>query len=226
VIAPDPVAVRPTGFADLPTAVAALGLTVPCPVVALVGGAAGLTGDALSGLFSGTIAVAIREAGAVAVDGGTDAGVMRLLGRARHGFPLVGVAAVGTIAPPSGTGEAALEPHHTHFVLVPGNRWGDEAPYLARVATLAAGGAPAVTVLVNGGEITFEDCRLSIAENRPVLVLDGTGRTADTIASATTNPANCRDTRAVVLAQSPLVRVEHLSNRNAIAARLHELLTT
>jgi hypothetical protein len=119
----------------------------------------------------------------------------------------------------------ALEPHHTHFVLVPGDCWGDDAPYLARVATLVAGGAPAATILVNGGEITFEDCRLSIAESRPVLVLAGTGRTADTIASAAANPADCRDLRAVALAQSPLVRVEHLSNRRAIAARLRELLT-
>ena len=55
---------------------------------------------------------------------------MRLTGKAtaaagQH-IPLVGVAAFGTITLPGGDDrldKARLEPHHGHFVLVPGSKW-------------------------------------------------------------------------------------------------------
>ena len=70
--------------------------------------------------------------------------------------PLVGVIVRALAALP---GEAAAddaappEPNHTHLVLVPGSSWGDEAPWIARLASAIAGGRPSVTVLLNGGEI-------------------------------------------------------------------------
>ncbi|GIM98138.1 hypothetical protein Ato02nite_099310 [Paractinoplanes toevensis] len=223
------VAVRPAGLAELAATIEALGLSRPRPVVAVVGGAGLMDDDDLTDLFAHLIATAISRLGAVAVDGGTDAGVMRLLGRSRESgaFPLVGVAALGTVVFPGNPGGAEavpLEPHHSHFVLVPGADFGDEAPYLARTATLLAGGAPSATILVNGGEIAFEDCQLSVAEHRPVLVLGGTGRTADRIAAAAADPAACRDERAVELALSPWVRVTDVHNRRDAVAKLLELL--
>ncbi|GIE99375.1 hypothetical protein [Paractinoplanes rishiriensis] len=224
------VAVRPQTPADLPGAVAALGLGAPLPVVAVVGGAAGIdeqTMDELFTLFTDVIAPVIRERGAVAVDGGTDSGVMRLLGRARAAgapFPLVGVPALDTVHFPghrgAHPGTAALEPHHSHFVLVPGAKWGDEAPWLAGVASALSTGRGGVTVLVNGGEITVEDARCSVAEGRPVLVLAGTGRTADKIAAAVADPASCRDSRIAELAKSAIVRVADVADRTAAAAQL------
>lgn len=212
---------RPAGFDDLPRAVAELGLPTPRPVLALIGGAGRMGETDLAGLFAGAIASVIRQTGALAVDGGTDSGVMRLMGRARDGFPLVGVSIEELVEP---RGDVPLEPHHTHRVLIPGTEWGEDTRYLARVATLLAAGAPAVTVLVNGGEIAYADCFLSIQEERPVLVLAGTGRAADEIAAAASHPAGCRDERAVVLARSEWVRVEHATNRTAVAARLLEHL--
>jgi hypothetical protein len=97
------VAVLPSTLADLRRSVDELGLGAPLPVVAVVGGAGGIdeqTMDELSTVFTDVIVPVIRERGAVAVDGGTDSGVMRLLGRARAAgapFPLVGVAALGTV---------------------------------------------------------------------------------------------------------------------------------
>jgi len=215
---------------DLVAAVTALGLGTGRPVVAVVGGAAGLDDapvDSLEAVFAGPVAAVIRRFGAIAVDGGTDTGVMGMLGRAQPAapaFPLVGVAATRMVRGPGrGTGET-LEPHHTHFVLVPGAAWGDEAAYLARVATLLAGPAPSVTILANGGEIAFDDCRFSLAEGRPVLVLAGTGRTADRIAAAAADPAGCRDERAVTLALSPLVRVVDATDLAATENRLRALL--
>jgi len=224
------VAVRPSALTDLDDAVGALGLSGARPVVAVVGGAGFMRDSGLADLFAHLIVRVIRDHDAVAVDGGTDAGVMRLLGqgRSRDTFPLVGVAALGTVIFPGNPGTSTeavpLEPHHSHFVLVPGADFGDEAPYLARTATLLAGGAPSATILVNGGEIALEDCRLSVAERRPVLVLAGTGRTADLIAAAAADPGSCRDERIANLALSPWVRVTDVHNRTTAVAHLLELL--
>ncbi|MBU2668481.1 hypothetical protein KOI35_33705 [Actinoplanes bogorensis] len=218
-----------TGLGDVPAAVASLGLA-PRPVLVVVGGAAGLDDD-LATLFTTLIAPAVNRHGAIAVDGGTDAGVMRLLGRARAAgppFPLVGVAARGTVTFPghaNGNPDAApLDRHHSHFVLTPGDTWGDEAPYLAAVATTLAGPHPSATVLVNGGDIALTDTEHSLAHHRPVLVLSGTGRYADRIAAASTHPASCRDNRLAALAASPLVRVVDAHNRTSVARQLDELL--
>src|SRR5712692_7321254 len=113
-----------------------LGFHSPRPTLVLVGGAGGLN-DAdltrLRPLFVQALAPLANALGASVVDGGTDAGVIRLMGQARAEtgatFPLVGVAAVETVALPDASppraDAAPLEPHHTHFLLVPGDQWGD-----------------------------------------------------------------------------------------------------
>ncbi|HET6480321.1 MAG TPA: hypothetical protein VFG35_09830 [Actinoplanes sp.] len=216
------------GLDAVPAAVAALGLDRPRPVLVLVGGAGGLSDEKdLAAVFTDVLAPAVRRHHAIAVDGGTDSGVMRLLGQARDGFPLVGVAALGTVTYPGHPGTpipdaAPLEEHHTHFVLIePAREWGDEIPYLAAVASALSAG-PGVTVLVNGGELTLLDAEQSLARHRPVLVLAGTGRTADKIAAAATQPA---DDRFSAIAASPLVRVLDVTDHDAVAAALDDYLT-
>ena len=209
--------VRVEGWSDLPDAIAELGLTRSMPTLVSVGAAAALSGDdseRLEPLFAELTALAERQ-GAAVVDGGTDRGVMRLLGRARalgHGFPLVGVAVAELVAPTAyepDDGRCPLEPNHTHAVLVPGEAWGDEVPWLARVATIIADGAPSVTVLVNGGDITYADAEASIAEGRPVLVAAGSGGTADVVAAAARGESS--DERAQALVDGDLVRTVDLS---------------
>jgi hypothetical protein len=200
---------------DIPIALAALGLNGPGRVVVLVGGAGGLDADDLDNLgplFEQALVPVAERFGAFVVDGGTDAGVMHLIGRARSDagatFSLVGVAAAGTVsfpgAGPERVGAAPLDAHHTHFVLVPGADWGAESPWIAQVGTELAGGLPSATVLVNGGEIAYEDADHSLRAGRPVLTVMGSGRTAEDLASAVQGaPA---DKRAVRLAASGLVR--------------------
>jgi hypothetical protein len=109
-----------------------------------------------------------------------------------------------------GRGEV-LQPHHTHFLLVPGDHWGDESPWIARVATLLAGEAPSVTLLVNGGEISRQDVAHSLAAGRPVLVVAGTGRLADELAGSQE--------------RSPLLQVVDLAaGSDAVAGRLRAAL--
>ena len=142
----------------------------------------------------------MQQRAAVGVDGGTLSEVMRLFGEAYSAlaatFPLVGVAAVGTVQlpgeQPHQDDAAVLEPHHTHFVLVPGDDWGAESPWIARTATILAGDAPSITVLINGGQIAYSDVERSVQAGREVLVIDGSGRTADVIAAAVSGVTDVR----------------------------------
>ena len=172
---------------------------------------------------------ALDRWGAAVVDGGTDSGVMRVMGQARDSagasFPLVGVAAEGTVIVPGtlpAPGAAALEPHHTQVILVPGDAWGDESPWLSRVATAIAGGKPSLTLVVNGGQITYDDIEHSLRAGRPVIVLAGTGRTADTIAAAAHGQAE--DPRAAQVAASPGTRIVSLGDPQALYAAIGSVL--
>ena len=225
---------HPAGPGDVARAVSALGLGGPRPVLTVVGGAGGLDDelhDRLVTLFCEVIAPAVARHGGVAVDGGTASGVMRLLGRARAGgpeFPLIGVAAGGTVQFPGNRPKIddfqPLDPHHTHFVVVPGDAWGTESPYIPLVATAVAAGAPLVTLLVNGGDIALADALLSVAHGIPLLVLSGTGRLADRIAAAVAGHPPAGDERLARLAVSDLVRVVPVDDHIEVAGRLERHL--
>ena len=223
---------RPRRFADVAAAVGELGLDRGRPVLVVVGGASGIderSKERLRSLFSQVLVPVAKERNAAVVDGGTDSGVMQLLGQAleTHGAscPLVGVAVEKkVIVPPDASesgGRRALERHHTHFVLVPGSSWGDESPWLARVATEIAAGAPSATVLINGGEIALQDVANSVAAGRPVLVVKGTGRAADRIAAAL--DGDHTDAEAAHLASSSLVTAVSWPDGTAVRAALEKL---
>jgi hypothetical protein len=212
---------------QLADGVAQLGLRRGRPVVVLVGGADGMS-DA-DRMRAGTL---LRDAvfplldrlGAAVVDGGTDAGVMRAAGRARDAiggrFPLVGV----VLGEPVDQDNAPLEPYHTHLLLVPGSDWGDESPWIAGVASVVAGGEPSVTLVVNGGAITFADIGHSLDAGRPILVVAGSGRTADAVAAAVAGHA--ADPQAARAAASALTTVVELDDPAAVTAALESVLVT
>jgi hypothetical protein len=212
-------AVRPevvfcTNYLELPDNLSSIELCGSRPVLAIVGGASKIEAEDMARLeeiFLRAIAPVAERLGATVVDGATDAGVMRCIGQARSQingtFPLVGVAAVGTVVLPnekqSKEDAAPLEPNHTHFVFVPGQSWGDESPWLSYVAKVLAGGAPSVTIAINGGEITWQDIAWSVISGRSIIVLSGSGRTADKLAGALRGEAT--DVRGQLLADSGIV---------------------
>lgn len=229
-----PRSIRVREAADLPRLLAGAGLSIG-PVLVLVGGAAGLepgVEERLGGLFRDHLVPAVTRSGATVVDGGTESGVMRVMGSARSttgaSFPLVGVAAAGTVARPGDLDEeeadAQVDPNHTHILLVPGDTWGDESPWLSAVATALSEDHPSVTLLVNGGEIAYDDVHRSLTAERAVIVLAGSGRAADVIASANLDPR--ADERAQRIVASPLVRVVSLDAPDAVSATIHSLLTS
>lgn len=220
---------------DLGDAVVAIGIE-PRPVVLVVGGAAGISesdAESLRPLFDEVIAPLIESLGAAAVDGGTDSGVMRLMGQGRAtagaGFPLVGVAAAGTVQVPGDSpveGEMEdLEPNHTHFLLVPGDRWGDESPWLDRVTDCLADGRPSATILIDGGEIAEQDVARSVERGRPVVVLVGTGRLANELAAAVNGEPSRAQARQ--LASSGLIWAVDADQRAAeLSETIRDLLSS
>lgn len=185
----------------------------------LIGGAGKMTEadlNALRSIFTDALCPLAERVDAAIVDGGTDAGVMALMGQARatthSAFPLIGVCAVGTVFapgdPPPRPDAAPLEPNHTHFILVPGDNWGDDSPWLPKVARTVSEGRSA-TVLVNGGDIAWQDAEGSAEEGNPVVTVAGSGRTADALAAAVRGERE--DPRAERLIASELVSVAELS---------------
>ena len=179
---------------ELVGAVEQLNISTPRPVIVLVGGAGGIHSQhrLLIRQVIQELSIVAEQVGAIIVDGGTDSGVMADIGRARsesgHSYPLVGVAVKRLVTWPGmldslQESSAPLDSNHTAFILVAGSNWGDEVAYLARTGTLLAGKKPSVTILLNGGLIAADDLQSSINEGRQIIVLAGTGRYADKLAS-------------------------------------------
>jgi hypothetical protein len=122
-------------------------------------------------------AAAVRERLTV-VTGGTDAGVFSLFGAAmaEPTAPLVGVA-------PRDREGVPLEPHHTHFVLVDGDDWGDETPALLALAEALARLAPSVAVICGGGPVTRIEVAGHQRAGRPIVAVAGSGGVADELST-------------------------------------------
>jgi hypothetical protein len=192
-------------------------LNHPRPTLVIIGGAGFMADDSLQRLrvlFDDVLAPLAQEYHLTVIDGGTDAGVMRLMGQARHRlggtFPLVGVLPQGQAKLPKPLAESCLlppevsaatdgpchdlEPNHTHFFLTPGQDWGSESPWISELATTVATPKPALTLLINGGKIAALDLHINLAAGRPMLVLAGSGRLADEVAAALAGLDAGRDT--------------------------------
>ncbi len=187
-----------------------LGIRPDCPTIVLVGGAGGMDAENIAAIrefFENHLVPFIDNHQLAVLDGGTNAGIMEAIGTARRHlsarFPLIGVL-VETLARLT---PGILQKDHTHFVFTPGSDWGDETPWLGNLAGAIAGRSRSLTVLVNGGEIAWRDAAASIAAGRPVLVAEGSGRTADKISR--TQSGRSQNLRAAKLIKSRLVIVEN-----------------
>ena len=224
-------AVRVVELGDLKGAARTLGLEQR-PCLAAVGGASRMSAEEVEvvrAAFEDVLAPTADRLQAVVVDGGTNAGVMRLMGQAREAasgtFGLVGVVVDALASYGSGNADPdadELEPHHTHFVFVPGSRWGDEAEWIARLASVIAGSAGSATVVANGGRVAWRDVRHSVEARRPVIALAGSGRTADVLAAAVRGEES--DRRAHELVDSGLIRAVDVTDGNELSRVLRDLL--
>lgn len=190
----------------------ALGLPVSSAVLLLSGGAGLMSRkifNRLSALFAAVAKVLAREQ-IIVIDGGTQFGVMALMGealvKAGRTAPYIGVLPAHAEVRPGGPrGEEALEPHHSHFVLIESDEWGSESKTMCELATYLAAEAPSLVLLANGGEIALQDIEWNIRQRREIVVVAGSGRLADEIAQAVRRPRRrTRDRIAAVAREGRL----------------------
>jgi len=190
------VCVFPIERSNLPQAISELGLKGHYPVIILIGGEMAQQEVQITRRVIETISRAAEDINALVICGGTDMGIMAEIGqiRARNGykFPLVGIAPEELVTWPGGPHNTRflglgkrrwqLEPHYSHFILVPGSEFGEESAWIVDAATLLSTGQRSVTILINGGEVSRKDIELSLENGRPVIAVSRTGRLADELA--------------------------------------------
>ena len=188
--------VFPTERSHLAQAISELGLKDNYPVIVLIGGAVDEQQVDITRRAIEMIARLAESLQAAVICGGTDMGVMaeigRIRSRERYNFPLIGVTPEELVTWPGGPRDTKflwwgkqrwqLESHYSHFILVPGEQFGDESPWIVDAATLLSKDHRSVTILINGGEVSRKDIQLSLENGRRVLVLSRTGRLADELA--------------------------------------------
>jgi hypothetical protein len=162
--------------------------------VFLSGGASGMSPDHQRQLMAMFDALAQLAKGGrrIAVgDGGTQAGIMQASGEARrasgNAFLLIGVAPAKEIPP---RGKTPIDPHHSHIVAVDNpsvpatsDGWGSETETMYSLFDRLAAGRPSVTVVANGGGITLSEIAANVRAGRTMIVIEGSGRAADALAS-------------------------------------------
>jgi hypothetical protein len=222
------VALRTGVEADPASIAEALGLPVSSAVLLLSGGA-GLMSEKmlnrLSALFV-AVAEALAQEQVVVIDGGTEAGVMALMGqalaKAGRTAPYIGVLPAHAEVEPGGArGEDILEPHHSHFVLIESDQWGSESKTMCDLATYLAAQAPSLVLLANGGEIALQDVEWNVRQGREIVIIAGSGRIADEIAKAVRRPRRRTRERIAAVARDGRITLFDLS---ASPAELGELL--
>jgi SLOG in TRPM, prokaryote len=217
------VAVSALRDASAKTIIDALGIVSPPAVILLFGGAAGLDDSRkahLATLFAEGVTPVAAELGALIIDGGTQSGVMAIMGEAVAQHPgtcqLLGIAPKGKIAHPEIVGASAvsdgapLEPHHSHFVLVESAEWGGETTTLLELAR--GFNAPIVAVLVNGGAIAADEALQSVRNGWPLLVLEGSGRFADELSEAVRDGQSAKSAKIGEIARSGRVALFHVDD--------------
>jgi hypothetical protein len=164
------------------------------------------------------VARAVACDGVRVLTGGTAAGIFAALGRAFESVPpsaLIGVAAAACVTWPGRVpgwsrwwldrGRVPLEPHHTHFMLVRGSKWGDETPTMLALADVLSAGSPSIALLAGGGAVARQEVMGDIRAGREVVALAGTGRLADELATLARGEAKPSDAVAGQIVRSQRV---------------------
>ncbi len=199
----------------------ALEIASPRAVILLFGGAAGLDDSRrahLATLFADGVTPVAAELGALIIDGGTQSGVMAIMGEAVAQHPgtyqLLGIAPKGKITHPEIAAASAvsdgapLEPNHSHFVLVESNEWGGETGKMLELAR--AFNSPIIAILVNGGAIAANEALQSVRNGWQLLVLEGSGRFADEVSAAVRDGQPAKSAEVSEIARSGRVALFHV----------------
>ncbi len=186
----------------------ALQIPHPRAVLLLNGGTGGMDASVhsrLARMLQDGLARVVSEEQITVITGGTDAGIFHLFGQGRAQWrcsaPCIGVAVAGLITWPGyQQGETPLEPHHSHFILVEGQQWGDETTTMYAVADGLAKDCPSLAVFASGGEIAISEMQANVRQGRPMILLGGSGRATEQVLAAR-NGQSVEDKRIAEIAQ-------------------------
>jgi hypothetical protein len=208
---------------DAQTILKSLEISQPHALIMVFGGAKGLDDSQktrLAELFRNGIAPAAADAGALVIDGGTQSGVMAMMGEAlaRNGSEsqLLGIAPAGKVTYPGGPNDvnigdgAPLEPNHSHFVLVESDEWGGETGTMFKLA--GALNVAVATMLINGGQIAGNEALQSVRNGWQLLVIEGSGRFADEVSAAVRDGQSAKSTKVSEIARSGRVASFHVDD--------------
>lgn len=191
--------------------------SLPKGIVSISGGAEKFPPEAIERvamLLAEVVVPIVYEHELLVVDGGTEAGIMKITGEAfaaqspgRHviggtgtepesvsldlrTLPLLGVAPAARVCLPgnefAAPGDSKLEPNHLCFVLVRERDWGGEVECMFSFLDHLANceQIPVVNIVANGGRITIKEVYHAVEKGWPVIVLEGSNRAAQLIVAA------------------------------------------
>ncbi|GEM_PF-7076454 len=173
-------------------------LTSPRAVIILNGGTAKLEPDLeqkIATILQDGLAQVAAEEKITLITGGTEAGIFAWLGQGLGKMgrraPCIGVCVDTQVAwqPPlqnlsQEDKRSPLEPHHSHFVLVAGTRWGNESDTMYQLAKHLSQNCPTLNIFAGGGQICQKEMQKAIAQGRKMILLEGSGRTTDGVLAA------------------------------------------
>jgi hypothetical protein len=170
---------------DIETTIENLGLPPARAVLIINGGTADLdrqVTERLKKIFK-HLAKFIVDEEITVVTGGTNAQLFGLYGRALQKLggsvaPCIGVTVKGK------AGFNRLEPNHTHFILVEGDRWSDETSVMYKLISVLAKHRLSLAFFIGGGEFTIKEMVQNIAQNREMIFLEGVGGLTDDVIAA------------------------------------------
>ena len=208
---------------DAQTILKTLDIAQPQALIMVFGGAKGLDDlrkARLTELFTDAIAPAAAELGALVIDGGTQSGVMAMMGEALardgRGSQLLGIAPAGKVTYPGGPSHAnigdgaPLEPNHSHFVLVESDEWGGETGTMFKLA--GALNVAVATMLINGGQIAGSEALQSVRNGWHLLVIEGSGRFADQLSAALCDRQIAKSVEVSEIVRSGRVALFHVDD--------------
>lgn len=230
-------AVMPPVRTNVHDIVHALAILPPKAVILITGGASNMekvVHPNLQRLFTDGLAHAAGALDALIIDGGTDAGVMALIGQGaakqQHKPTLLGISPAGKVTYPGKTAEkpdsdiGPLDPNHSYFVLVDTDEWGGETEIMYALAKSFSAGRPSVAVLVNGGAIAKNEVLYNVRQQRPIIVIEGSGRLADEIAGIRRGQASMSSGIDPDLAEITMEGDLHLFPLTGSAQELEQLI--
>ena len=163
-----------------------------------------------------TVADVAERMRAVVLDSGVDGGLSRLIGNACAGHVAATQKLVGVAAELGTPGLTVPEPHHQHIVLADAQRPGEETPVLFGLADALAHGRPVAALLVAGGSVARTHALEAVHRGWPLVVLAGSGGTADSIVAARTRLSAVRDVELGTVIPRADIRVASSRKRETL----------